>query len=84
LHYMDLIAFVLNMEQPCEQRVLEDVFDLLAMEGWDEFWLISEEALNEEAEAIDLMTRCWRSMVHLHLILQFILYCLHSIKLLWT
>ena len=57
LHYMDLIAFVLNMEQPCECRILEDVFDLLAMEGWDEFWFISEEALNEEAEAIDLMTR---------------------------
>ncbi len=84
LHYMDLIAFVLNMEQPCEQRVLEDVFDLLAMEGWDEFWFISEEALNEEAEAIELMTRCWRSMVHLCLILQFIPYCLHSIKLLQT
>ncbi len=54
---MDLIPFVLNMEQPCEQRVLEDVFDLLATEGWDEFWFISEEALNEEAEAINLMTR---------------------------
>ncbi len=57
LHYMDSIAFVLNTEQPHEQRVLEDVFDLSAMEGWDEFWFISEEALNEEAEAMDLMTR---------------------------